>query len=462
MAMQPIEPLPSSYRDNAGFVFKHNNKIYRLINENYFGHYDMLLQSGLYKELTTAGRLIKHEEIPASSIEIATTSNTKIIFPAQLPFISYPYEWSFDMWKDAAIVTLKIVQVCLQKGMILKDATPFNIQFYNGRPVFIDTLSFEKYTEGKTWIAYRQFCECFLSPLLLMYYGHRDMGKLFVAYPDGIPLEITKSLLPLKSALNIHVYMHVWLQSRVSVQTKNKKDEVKDFSKQKLELLIKGLLEFVISLTVKKNKSTWDDYYTDTILGNNYLEHKSKLVKEYIDQINFKTVIDLGANDGYFSMLLQEKASNIISVDFDSNCVNDLYKSIRKNNIKNIVPIVAMLNTPSPAVGWANEERTSLTERLKADLIMALALVHHLAISNNVTLANISDWLQNMGEFLIVEFVPKADEKVQELLLHRKDIFTNYTLQHFKDCFALHFNILQEETVGTTERTLFLMQKKYV
>ncbi len=460
--MRPFTPLPSSYRDNAGFVFSHHNKIYRCINPIYFPHYDMLVQSGLYNELSAAGRLIKHEEVNTKDFPEYITDNQKILLPEQIPFISYPYEWSFDMWKDAAIVTLKIVQIALQKDMILKDATPFNIQFYNGRPVFIDTLSFEKYEQGKPWIAYHQFCECLLGPLLLMHYGHRDLGKLFMVYPDGISLEIVKNLLPAKSTFNIHVYMHIWMQAKVALKNAGKKEANVFFAKDKLDTLIKGLLEFVSGLTAKKDKSTWDDYYTQTILGNDYLESKRNIVANFSEKISFNSVLDLGCNDGYFSMVLKDKTTNVIAVDFDSNCINELYRSCRKNNIKNIVPIVATLNTPSPSIGWNNSERTSLTERLKGDLTLALALVHHLAISVNVPLASIAAWLQNMGSYLIVEFVPKEDEKVKELLLHREDIFTNYSLPHFKECFSLYYNILQEEKVGNTERILFLMQKKVV
>ena len=458
--MQQITPLAVSYRDNAGFVFEQYGIFYRCINEIYFPQYDHLLQSGLYKELINTGRLIKHTEINKEFFLLAENSNVKIILPEQLPFISYPYEWSFDMWKDAAIVTLKVMQIAMANGMILKDATPFNIQFYNGRPVFIDTLSFDIYEEGKPWIAYRQFCECFLSPLLLMHYDHRDMAKFFMAYPEGIPLEITKSLLPLKSKFNLHVYMHVWLQSKVAANAKNDTTSTNNFSFKKLEVLITGLQEFIKSLSVKNDKSTWDDYYTDTILGNQYLLQKKSLVADFCEQISFNTVIDLGANDGYFSWLLKDKATNIISVDFDSNCVNELYKKTRKEKVKNINPLVATLNTPSPSIGWANAERTSLTTRLKADLVLALALVHHLAIRNNVPLIKIAEWFAGMGKYLLVEFVPKTDEKVKKLLLNRTDIFSGYYFENFKNAFGTYYNIINEERVGDTERVLFLMERK--
>ena len=458
--MQQITPLAASYRDNAGFVFEQDGLFYRCINKTYFPHYDHLLQSGLYKELIDIGRLISHTEIDKSLFQLANDINVKIILPDQLPFISYPYEWSFDMWKDAAIVTLKVMEVAMAKGMILKDATPFNIQFYNGRPVFIDTLSFEIYEEGKPWIAYRQFCECFLSPLLLMHYGHRDMAKFFMAYPEGIPLEITKTLLPLKSRFNLHVYMHVWMQSKVIAKTKKAASSANDFSFKKLQILIKGLLEFVSGWNIKKEKSTWDDYYTDTILGNQYLLQKKSLVLNFCELISFENVIDLGANDGYFSWLLKDQANNIIAVDFDSNCVNELYKKTRKEKVKNINPLVATLNTPSPTIGWANTERSSLTHRLNADLILALALVHHLAISNNVPLLKIAEWFAGMGRYLLIEFVPKEDEKVKQLLLHRTDIFSEYDVANFKKDFGNYYNFIQELKVGDTGRVLFLMERK--
>jgi ribosomal protein L11 methylase PrmA len=456
--MQTISALASSYRDNDGFVFKQNNMVYRLIKPSYFPHYNLLFSSNLYNDLVNAGRLIAHEEVHAKDLNI--TEDCKIILPVQIPFISYPYEWSFDMWRDAAIVTLKIALQSLQKDMLLKDATPFNIQFHQGRPVFIDTLSFEKYEVDKPWVAYRQFCECFLSPLLLMHYGHRDLGKMLQIYPDGIPLEITTTLLPIKATFNLQVYLHIWLQARVSKNNAHKTVIDKGFSKQKLKTLLNGLLSLVTGLQQKKHKSVWDDYYAETILGKEYLAAKKILFEKFVSNISFETAIDLGANDGYFSLLLKDKATNIIATDFDSNCINDLYNKLRKGKIKNILPLVNVLNAASPAIGWGNAERASMTERLHADLVCALALVHHLAIGCNVPLEFIAKWLHNMAQYLIIEFVPKTDEKVIQLLKNREDIFEEYHLDSFKNIFANYFTIVQEEKVGTTNRILFLMKKK--
>ncbi len=456
--MSTITPIPASYRDNDGFVFKQNDAYYRLIKPSYFSHYDLLMKSGLYKDLIDAGRLVQHQEMDAGTF--STNIDGKVILPEQIPFISYPYEWSFDMWRDAAIVTLKIAIAAIEKGMILKDATPFNIQFYKGRPIFIDTLSFEKYEDGTSWIAYHQFCECFLGPILLMHYGHRDLGKLFLVYPNGIPLDVIKSMLPWKSTFNIHVYLHIWLQVKMANKPKGETVTKKEFSKQKLITLLNGLTGFVSGLSKKQEKSTWDDYYTDTILGNQYLDAKKVLVEKFVDSISFKSAIDLGANDGYFSLLLKDKAENIIATDFDSNCINELYKKIRKDKIKNIIPLVSTLNIPTPSIGWNNEERNSLKERLKADLVLALALVHHLAIAVNIPLGFIAKWLSEMSNFLIIEFVPKSDEKVKQLLANREDIFDEYDLESFRKIFSEYYQTIGEVKVGNTDRVLFLMKNK--
>lgn len=452
--MKPSVPLSSSYRDPDGFVFVENGYIYRYIGPAYFENYELLFSSGLYYDLTEKGRLVKHEEITPEP-----GADYKIILPEQIPFISYPYEWSFDMWKDAAIVTLKIAILAQKKGMMLKDATPFNIQFNKGQPVFIDTLSFERYDPQKPWIAYRQFCECFLGPLLLMKYCHRDMAKFIRVYPEGIPLEIICNLLPARAFLNIYVQLHILIQRKISSRNKKNKASRFLFSHKKLQVLLGVLLDMLLNMKPKEKQSVWKNYYTETILGAGYLSAKEEIFKKISADIPFKSVIDLGANDGNFSMLLRDRAASIIATDGDSNCINMLYKNLKKEKIKNIVPLVSELTAPSPALGWANAERTSLTSRLKGDLILALALVHHLAIAGNVPLSFIAKWLSGMGPFLIIEFVPKSDEKVQQLLMHRKDIFPHYTHQEFKKEFGIYFTAISEERIGNTERILFLMKR---
>ena len=452
-----MQSHPASYRDTSGFVFTQDDTVYRYIHPRYEAQYTQLMSGGLYDELVKRKQLIAHTEInETASFGFA---DGKVLMPQQIPFISYPYEWSFDMWKDAALLTLQLASASLQKKMILKDATPFNIQFYKGKPIFIDTLSFDNYEPGKPWVAYRQFCECFLAPLLLMQYCHPDTAKIFTVYPNGMPMQVLVSLLPKQSRWNMNTFLHVHLQAKFSAKQKQKPAAENNFSKQKMELLLNGLESFVQKMSAKKVKTTWDDYYSDTILGNDYLQAKTALVKSFIKDIEFKTVIDLGANDGHFSLLFDD-SKEVIATDADANCINELYLNIKKENKTNVLPLINNLTTPSPSIGWNNTERESITTRLKADLVLALALVHHLAIANNVPLGLIANWLQPMGEHLIIEFVPKSDDKVKKLLQHRADIFDDYSLENFRSLFANNFKIVKEEKVGNTNRILFLMTRK--
>ncbi|MGG9963549.1 hypothetical protein [Ferruginibacter sp. SUN106] len=447
----------ASYRDRDGFIFKHGENYYRCINASYHEAYSQLMQSGLYAQLTKKKWLVSHEEI-TNDAEL-NFPGTIVILPQQINYISYPYEWSFAMWQDAALLTLNIAKEAIGKGMLLKDATPFNIQFVHGRPVFIDTLSFEKYDATKPWVAYRQFCECFLAPLLLQQYCHVEMGKLFTIYPNGIPLPILKSLLPGKAKWNLHNYLHVYLQASVKPGKIKNDTAAKGFSQQKMLLLLNGLIGYVTKLHPKKSKTTWDDYYDSTILSEAYLNAKTKLVESFVNTVSFSSIVDLGANDGHFSLLFKNSGKQIISVDGDVNCIDDLYKKIKKDKINNILPLINTLNTPSPSIGWNNAERTSFNERIKGDIVFALALVHHLAIGCNVPLHFIADWLAPMGNYLLIEFVPKSDEKVQLLLQNREDIFDAYTITDFEKVFSKKYTILLQEKITGTERTLYLMQK---
>ncbi len=416
------------------------------------------MQDGLYDLLTKKNWLVSHVEIFDAELQFA---DALIILPRQIPIITYPYEWSFAMWQDAALLTLNIAKEAIEKGMLLKDATPFNIQFLNGSPVFIDTLSFEIYLPEKPWVAYRQFCECFLASLLLQQYCHADIGKIFTLYPNGIPLEILISILPKKAKWNLHTYLHIYLQAATATKTgKTKNGEAATkFTKQKMLLLLNGLITYVARLHVKKAKTTWDNYYASTILSDEYLQEKTKLVKYFLSTISYSSILDLGANDGHFSLLFKNTATQVIAVDGDANCINKLCSTIRNQKIKNILPLINTLHTPSPAIGWNNAERTSFSKRIKGDVVLALALIHHLAIANNLPFQFIAEWLAAMGKYLLIEFVPKTDEKVQLLLQNRQDIFTDYTVIDFENAFSKKFKIVLQQKITGTERILYLMEK---
>lgn len=449
---------PASFKDPAGFVFQHNNNIYRQVNQGYAANYQLLIQSGLHDKLVQKNWLIAHTDLQEN---ITGTDNWYLtLLPEQLPFISYPYEWSFDMLRDAALLTLKINKEAIAHGMILKDATPFNIQFHKGKPVFIDTLSFDKYDEAKPWIAYRQFCECFLFPLYLNYYTRIDAARLLAIYPDGLPAAMVANLLPFKSRFNLNVWMHVYLQRNIQGQHPDQQQNSVVFSKKKLLLLINGLIENIKKLSIHTDTTTWSNYYTETILSDQYLKQKEMVFREYINGISFTTVLDLGANDGYFSKIAAEKAASVIATDFDSKCINNLYREIKTNKTVTILPLIVDISNPSPAIGFANEERNAFIGRAKYDLVLALALIHHLVFGKNIPLAMLPEFFSRLTkDYLIIEFVPFEDEKVKLLLQNKEEYHKNYSAADFETAFGTRFEIIKKQPIDSTNRVLYLMKR---
>jgi hypothetical protein len=449
---------PASYRDPAGFIFEQGGKFYRQVNKVYSADYQLLKQSGLYDRLVKEKKLLAHEELDENFIRDGEWYKT--LLPEQLPFISYPYEWGFQQWKDAALLTLHILKISMLHGMILKDATPFNIQFVNGAPVWIDSLSFEKYDTTKPWIAYHQFAACFIAPLLLAKYRSPEMLKLFRLYPEGIPLKLLASLLPFKSRLNMNVQLHVFLASHVKANSEKESKSNPPFSSQKLQRIVDNLLYFLQSVKLPAASGNWDNYYEETILSPEYLEEKKRIVEEWTSALPAKTVLDLGTNTGLFAQIFSSQGKSTIAVDSDMECINRLYLACRQKKITHILPLCVDLVNPTPATGWDNEERASFLVRAKADLCIALALIHHLAISKNLGFTQIAATLGKMSPRLIIEFIPKSDPKVKILLQNRADIFESYDELSFTRVFEKVFSIEKKQLIPHSGRILLLMKRK--
>ena len=411
------------------------------------------MNSGLYQHLVQSELLVPHSE---TEDVIADKNNWyKTLLPRQIPFITYPYEWCFTQLKDAALLTISILKASIDHGMIIKDATPYNIQFINNAPVFIDTLSFEKYDANKAWVAYRQFCNMFLFPLYLEHYLKTDIQKTLVVYPDGIPVDITSKLLPLKSRTNVGVWLHVYLQNTITRNASSKKEDEK-FSKKKLLNLVNHLEATINNLKSRNFASAWNNYYSESISGNNYLEEKEKIFRSIIDTIDAGTVLDLGANDGYFSKIYAEKGTQVIAVDSDSRSICALYGSVAKN----VLPLLIDVANPSPSIGLNNAERPAFHKRIRTDVVLALALIHHLVIGRNISLGVLAAWLSDISKILIIEFVPREDEKVQQMLASRKDVFGDYTVANFEHIFSQYFSIKQQEPIPGSRRIIYLMEKR--
>jgi len=453
----------SSFKDPSGFVYQMNGSIYRQINHIYKHNLDLLINSGLYLKLQNEKMLIPHSEIDLKHAHNKKNAY-KIIKPKIIPFISYPYGWSFSMYKDAALLTLKIQKIAMEYGMSLKDASAFNIQFLDGKPIFIDTLSFEKYNEGLPWVAYRQFCQHFLGPLSLMAYKDIRLNQLFKIYLDGVPLDLVSKLLPKSSYLNImlllHVHIHAKSQSKWADKQINVKKQSMKISKTQLLALIDNLFGGIEKLKLKETKTEWGDYYTFTNYDKVAFDNKSQIIKKFIKISKPKTVWDMGANDGHFSRIAANYGAKTVAFDIDPIAVEKNYIQIKMNKEKNMLPIILDLVNPTSDYGWANEERIALIKRGPADTVMALALIHHLAIGNNLPFKKIAKLFANIGKYLIIEFVPKKDSQVKKLLASRVDVFSEYNQENFENEFRKFFTFIYKYKVKNSARTIYLYKKK--
>lgn len=451
-----------SFRDPAGFLFWYKGALYRQINKVAKNDFDNLISSGLYKKLINENLLIPHKEDKLNKAQAKEAY--KIIKPEIIPFISYPYEWSFTQLKDAALLTLKIQKIALDYGMSLKDASTYNVQFIGSRPIFIDTLSFEIYKKNSPWIAYRQFCQHFLAPLALCSSKDLRLNQLMRIFIDGIPLDLASNLLPPKTFMNLRLLTHIHLHAKSQKHFADNKVVLKEkkinMSAAGIRALINSLESAITSLKLKNVKTEWGDYYTFTNYDTKAFNSKKRIISEYIAHVKPKTVWDLGANTGEFSLLSAKSGAYTVAWDIDPISVEKNYLMQKKLNAKNILPLIIDLTNPSANVGWHLRERLSLLNRGPVDMILALALIHHLVISNNIPLTSIASFFADSASFAIAEFIPKEDSQVQKLLRNRKDDFSFYTQSEFEKAMSNYFSLIKKSKIKNSKRTLYLFEKK--
>lgn len=417
------------------------------------------MSSGLFGELLNKGLIVSHKEVGKEDFKDAY----KVLLPEQIPFLSYPYEWSFSQLKDAALTTCEIQKIALSYGMTLKDASAYNVQFLRGKPVLIDTLSFGIYKEGEPWVAYKQFCQHFLAPLALMSKTDLRLSKLLEIYIDGIPLDLASRLLPYKTKLSlglgIHLHFHAKGQQKYTDPTVIKKQR-RGVSKNQLLGIVSSLQSTTAALSLPRQKTVWGEYYDDTNYSKGAFHAKQKIISGWIDKIKPKSVWDAGANDGTFSRLASVKEIPTVASDIDELAIERSYLTVKKNDEEFLLPMIVDLTNPSPSIGWKNEERPAFLDRCSFDLSMCLAFIHHLAIANNLPLSYIAELFAKTSKNLIIEFVPKQDSNTKRLLASREDIFPAYTVEGFEKEFSKQFKILEKVKIPGSTRIMYLMCRK--
>lgn len=453
-------PNYRSYRDPAARVVKKEDGWYRYILPDYQKEYDHLIQSGLYRELIENKLLITHDEIEAENNDPGVY---KVLRPEQIPFQSYPFEWSYSQWQRSILAFLDINITALKYGMILKDASPYNFYLKGGKSMLLDTSSFTFFKTNDFWLAYLQFCEEFLSPFALMHFNGLKWGKLSGTYLRGMPLAFVSKQLSWRSWFNLTCLLHIHWHSRYSrAESGGKKEQQKGFDAAKLS----GLFSMVRSTISSwrrpyQLKHHWSGYYENDIEAGTYLTQKQKIVEEWLSNIIPASVIDLGANTGKFSLIAAKYAGYAVALEQDENCVDEIERKIERDELINITALIGDLAEPAPGSGVLNREYTSIFTRGRSEMVLGLALVHHLCLSRNITLNLIAEMFSEFTTgFAMVEFIPKEDKKGARLLSNRQDIFKDYDEEHFIGEFSVYFNLLKVAELPDTSRKLFLWEKK--
>ena len=451
----------SSFRDPSGYVFIENNEVKRVVNPIYFNQYNALSESGFFNKLFKNELLIPHEEV-------SKTEDKVIIKAEKIPFVTYPYEWSFNMYKEAALLTLKLQKYSLENGFSLKDASAFNVTFHKGKAIFIDTLSFDFYIEDTPWRAYKQFITHFFGPLVLAHFHGADQLKLLSSFIDGISVKMISSMLPTRTKLNPLLYSNIHLLAKL--EDKHNEDyknesKVAKLSKKGQLNIIESLYNYIKKLELKE-KSEWGNYYDKTNYSDNAFDEKSTIINNWVKDIEPKTLIDVGGNDGTFVRKLDAAIDTALVGDIDNNAVDFNYKTMKQNQERFMLPFLLDVLNPAPSIGLNNEERDSFINRVKAlapDVTLALAVIHHISLSGNVPFARSAEFFAKFSKYLIIEFPKRNDSWVQRLLNNKaefKNHFEHYNLSNFENTYAEFFEVLETKAISNSERVMFFLKRK--
>ena len=453
---------PASFRDPSGFVFRREGILYRQIQPAAAADWDAFLSSGLHERLVADGLLVEHDDAP---LELAALPGAAaVIRPRELDFISYPYEWCFGQLKDAALLTLELQSRAIEVGLRLKDASAYNVQFDAGRPVLIDSLSFEVAAKTDPWPAYRQFCQHFLAPLALI--AHRDArgGLMLRDFIDGIPVDLAAGLLPVRTRLNLglsaHLHLHAGAQRRAAREAPAARPARERRVSETGQLALIDSLRRTVQGLRYEPAGQWTGYSTSTSYSEGATASKGAIVREMLAAVGGRMAWDLGANVGVYSAIAAESGYRVVAFDQDAASVEMHWRRVRGQPDLGVLPLIMDLSNPSPALGWALEERASFLERGEPDVIMALALIHHLAIGNNVPLPSVARLFARMSPRAIVEFVPKEDPMTRRLLAGRRDVFDPYSIDGFREAFGGPFRIVREAPIDDSPRTIFLLERR--
>ena len=457
-----IEFDKGSYRDPVGKIFYYKGRVLRGLNSKGVERFKYIKENHILDESIKKNFLISTKEA-TDLLKINELSEFDLILEhKKLDYITYPYEWCFEQLKDAALHHLNFQLFLLEKNCVLIDASAYNIQFINSKPIFIDTLSLSEYKEGSYWTGHKQFCENFLNPLILSSKKNIDFNNWFKGNLEGITTSDLNNILSLKDKLNYSLFFHVFLMDRYEKKALLKPKEIsqrinkkKALSKKSYKGMLLQLKKFILGLSKDKTLSKWSNYSENNSYNPEEEEKKIRIIENFIKKNKFNYLADLGCNDGLYSFKsLKCGAKKVLGFDSDLNVLNKAYLSSKINNL-NFHPVYIDFTNPSPSQGWNEKERKGFNQRMKFNGMIALALYHHITIGNNIPMKEAIDWLISFAPKGVIEFVPKEDDMIKEMTKLKGDIFENYNEERFKLYLEQKVKIININKVSSSGRTLY-------
>lgn len=455
-----------SFRDRAARVFYADGEVFRALSERGLADWQALSATRFFRRLSDEGTLVATEQVTTGEAAIPAGDGewAGLLRHQRVPFISYPYEWSAGMLRAAALLQLDLLEAALEEDFVLKDATPYNVQWLGTRPVFIDLLSFCRWQPGDPWVGYRQFCELFLYPLMLEAYKGVPFQPWLRGSIDGIPPADAARLLSgrdlLRRGVFSHVYLHARSEARFRANDTNVRRELASagFAKELIGANLRRLRKLVRGLAPEPRVSAWTGYAGDNTYGPEDRAAKEAFVREAVAGRGFERVWDLGANTGEYARLAAEHADYVVALDADRFVVERMFERCRRHGPDNLLPLVCDLANPSPNQGWRGAERRDLAARGAPDLVLALALIHHLVLGANVRLADLLDWLAELAPRLVIEFVRREDPMVERLLRHKEDLYADYSLEAFEAELGRRYRVLRRRELPSGRRILYFAE----
>jgi SAM-dependent methyltransferase len=449
---------PGSFRDPESRVFYVDSDVYRALSLTGLEDFDALVASGLLND----PRIVGTERVELTrDAAVLTHDVAAVLHHQRIPFISYPYEWTFSMLKDAALLQLELLLAALEHDLTLKDASPYNVQFIGSRPLFIDVGAFEPLREDELWVGYRQFCMLYLYPLLLQATKGVGFQARLRGSIDGITPAEMRGLMSFRDRFRRGVTTNVFLHARLDRRDTDRATLTSELrrpgiGKQVIVANVRKMRRLVARLEWSPPRSVWVTYGEDNSYTDDDAQRKDRFVRAAATSAPWQLVWDLGCNNGRHSRIAAEGAGRVVAIDADPGSVELLYRELRDSGYETILPLTMNIADPSPGLGWRGLERKPLPDRGRPDLVLVLALVHHLAIGANVPVRELVDWLAMLGGALVIEFPTREDPMVQRLLsAKRSGLHPDYEREHFERCLNEAFDVRRVERLDSGTRILY-------